>query len=68
MNTKKYTTVDQIDQRFVWLDKEIKIVRVKVADVENPKRDQASSRVNNLQHEKRLLARRRAFLQTPELL
>jgi hypothetical protein len=68
MNIKKYLTVDQIDQRFVWLDKEIKIAQIKVADPENPKRGQASSRVNNLNHEKRLLARRRAFLQTPELL
>ncbi len=68
MNPKKFSTVDQVDQRFVWLDKEIEIAGRKAADMLDPKHEKNTNRVRNLRHEKSVLEKRRVFLQTPELL
>jgi hypothetical protein len=68
MNTKKFTTPEQCDQRFVWLDKELEIMDRKAADTTDPKRHKHAARANNLRHEKRLLAKHRQFLLTPELI
>ena len=67
MNPKKFTTTEQADQRFVWLDKEIEIAEKKAADPECATEKHAN-RVRNLRHEKAVLEKRRVFLQTPELL
>jgi hypothetical protein len=66
MNAKKFTTVEQCDQRFVWLDKEIEIAGRKSADTFDPKHEKHANRVRNLRHEKSVLEKRRVFLQTPE--
>jgi hypothetical protein len=69
MNARKFTTTAQIDNRFVWLDKEILIAMEKANEPEpNPKFEKWTNRVRNLRHEKSVLEKRRVFLQTPELL
>ncbi|MGA2092452.1 MAG: hypothetical protein ABSH16_03455 [Sedimentisphaerales bacterium] len=67
MDPKKFTTTAQVDQRFVWLDKEIEIAGRKAADMLDPKHEKHANRVRNLRHEKSVLEKRRMFLQTPEL-
>jgi hypothetical protein len=68
MNTEKFTTPEQCDNRFVWLDKEIAICDNKAADTTDPKRESYRARANNLRHEKKLLEKHRQFLLTPQLL
>lgn len=51
MNAKKFTTPEQCDQRFVWLDTQIEIEQKKSDDTTNPTRDKAANRVRNLKHE-----------------
>jgi len=68
MNPKKFTTTDQVDNRFVWLDKEILICDAKAADTTDPKHEKFRYRSVNLRHEKNLLEKRRMFLLTPELI
>lgn len=68
MLAKKFQTVEQIDQRFVWLDKEISICLKKANDTAEPNRDKFKSRAANLKHEKSVLERRRQFLLTLAML
>jgi hypothetical protein len=68
VNTKKFTTTEQCDNRFVWLDKEIAICDTKAADTTDPNREKFRSRTNDLRHEKRLLEKHRQFLLTPQLI
>ncbi len=65
---KKFQTVEQIDDRFVWLDTQIQICDTKAADTLEPKREKFRTRAVNLRHEKTTLERRRQLLLTPELL
>lgn len=68
MIAKRFQTVEQIDQRFVWLDKEIEIAQRKGKDTENPDWRKFKTRWKNLRHEKSVLEKRRQFLLTPQLL
>lgn len=68
MIAKRFQTVEQIDQRFVWLDKEIEIAQRNGNDTENPHWQKFKTRWKNLCHEKRVLEKRRQFLLTPQLL
>ena len=68
MKAKKYVTTDEIDQRFVWIDKEIETASLKADDNTEPNRDKFKKRAENLKHQKALLAKRRDLLLTPELL
>jgi hypothetical protein len=68
MKKTKFVTVEQVDQRLVWVDKEIAIADAKSVDTTDPNRDKAASRANNLRHEKRLLEKHRCDLLTPPLL
>jgi len=68
VNTRNYTTTDEIDQRFVWIDKEIEIAGRKADDASEPNRDKFKNRAANLKHQKSLLLRRRNLLLTPALL
>jgi hypothetical protein len=68
MIAKKFTTVEQIDDRFVWLDAQIGICDKKADDATEPNRQKFKTRAVNLRHEKAVLTRRRGFLLTPELL
>jgi hypothetical protein len=67
MNSKKFTTVEQIDGRFAWLDAQITICDQKAADRDETGREMFKSRANNLRHEKSVLQKRRQFLLTPEM-
>ena len=68
MNARQYTTTAQIDSRFVWLDSQIAIIAGKLASPKACDREKLTSKLANLKHSKKVLAKRRDFLLTPELL
>lgn len=67
MITKRFQTVEDIDTRIVWLNKEIGICETKAGDSTEPNRQKFKTRAVNLRHEKTVLERRRQFLLTPLL-
>ena len=69
MIAKRFQTIEQIDQRFVWLDNQMALLEpLAVGDCTNRDGEKAKSRLKNLRHEKKVLTEQRNLLLTPELL
>ncbi len=68
ISPKRYTTVDQIDRRFIWLDLHEEIAETKWMEETDSNREKYKQMAQRIKHERKVLSKRRADLLTPELL